>query len=766
MKNQPAPSQLNSAVPALLVALFLPSFPPSTVGAQSTGSIAGIVVFAGGGPAADAEVRIPSLGRRTAVDSAGAFFFASVPAGSHILEATSPRWGRGITRVEVVAGGIVTITIELDPLFRLDELVVSASPLSSRRSDLYQPASALAGLALGKAARSSLGETLAGEPGVSSTYFGPGSSRPLIRGLGGDRVRILDNGVGSGDVSNLGPDHAVALEPVSAERIEILRGPATLLYGGSAVGGVVNVFDERIPQTLPQGPLSGSFTGVGGSAARERTGALSLTGALGGRWGWSLRGLRRATEDVRIPGNAAHEHENGEGGHEAEGVLPNSAVETGRASFGLSWFGQDRFLGVSLDGLQTVYGIPSHGHGDTHRSLAADGEESGVTIRLNQRRADLEGAWRFMEGRVHSLDLRLGAADYDHKEMEGGEVGTHFSNRSLEGRLEVTHRLLPSVAGAMGVQALARDFSARGEEVFVPPARVSSLAAFLYQEFEAGPLRLQAGARLDGQKAKQETGDIDRDHGGFSLSGGATWRLPRGGVSVAVSLGRSVKLPAAEELFSQGPHAATFAYEVGDPFLREEVAYTLDATLRRTEGRFRGELTLFRSFFDGFIYQAPTGDSKEGFPVLRYAQSDALFGGFEGAVELSLIHQGRHHLLWEWQGDYVRGRLSDLGEDLPRIPPLRIGTRLRYDGGTLRGDFGAVWVARQERVAPFEEPTEGYTLLEASLGYRFFRGRLVHDLILQGTNLTNREARLHTSFLKELAPLPGRDLRILYRLYF
>ncbi len=751
---------------ALAAALLLPLPGLSTVLAQTTGSIAGAVVFAGGGAASDAEVWIPSLGRRTAVDSAGTFLFSDVPAGPHVLEATSPRWGRGVARVQVEAGVTVNVTIELDPLFRLDELVVSAGPLSARRSDLYQPASALSGLALGRAARSSLGETLAGEPGVSSTYYGPGSSRPLIRGLGGDRVRILDNGLGSGDVSNQGPDHAVALEPVAAQRIEIVRGPATLLYGGSAVGGVVNVFDERIPRTLPNGPLSGSLTGVAGSAAWEKTGALTLEGALGTRWGWHLNGLRRATDDVRIPAKAAHEHRNGEEEHEKEGVLPNSAVETSRGSLGFSWLGRDRFLGVSLSGLETTYGIPFHGHSHAHTAHGPDHEEDeDVTIRLLQRRADLEGAWRFVEGTVQSVELRLGAADYSHKELEGDELGTRFSNRFWEGRLEVTHKLVPSMTGAIGVQALARDFSARGEEVFVPPVQVGSLAAFLYQEMEAGPVRLQAGARLEGQKAKQDKGGMDREHGGLSLSGGATWALSRG-VSLAASLGRSVKLPAVEELFSRGPHAATFAYEVGDPFLREEVAYTLDATLRLTEGRFRGELTLFRSFFDGFIYQAPTGEEEEGLPVYRYAQSDALFGGFEAALELSLIHQGRHHLLWEGWGDYVRGKLSDLGQDLPRMPPLRTGTRLRYDGGTFRADLGVVRVAKQDRVAPFEEPTAGYTLVEGSLGYRLFRGRVVHDLIVQGTNLTNQEARLHTSFLKEVAPLPGRDLRILYKVYF
>ncbi len=745
---------------------------PGGVLAQAAGNLTGRVLYAGGEAASDAEVRIQDLSLRTAVDEAGAFTFPSLPAGSYLVEATSPRFGRGVERVEIRPGATTTITMELDPLFRLDELVVSAGPLSARRSETYQPSSALTGLDLARAVKSSLGETLAGEPGVSSTYNGPGASRPLIRGLGGDRVRILEGGIGTGDVSNQGPDHAVGLEPLAADRIEIVRGPATLLYGGSAVGGVVNVFDDRIPREAPSAPLSGSLTALGGTVADERTGALSLKGALGGDWAWHLSGLRRSTGNFAIPGFAEQalvgEEPEGEEG-EVRGTLENSAVETTRGVLGLSWIGGSGFLGFSVSGLDTDYGVPGHGHAHEHEGEEpgeeAGHEEGGVVIGLEQRRLDLEGVWRMGEGKIQGVKARLGYADYQHTEFEGREIGTRFNNEQWEGRVELQHSLREAMIGTAGIQVMGREFAASGEEAFVPPASNLSLAGFLYEEMGTGPFRFQVGARVEGQRAEQAAGGIDREHVGLSVSGGVNWTLSDR-LGLALSAGRAVKLPSVEELFSDGPHAATFAYETGDPYLEEETAYTADATLRFDAGRLRGEVTGFRSFFDGFIYQTFTGEEKEELPVLRFGQSDAVFLGMEAAVELSLVHQGRHHLLWEGWGDHVRAELTDMDQDLPRIPPLRVGTRLRYDGGTLRGDVGITRVADQNRVAPLEEETAGYTMVNASLGYRLFIGGLVHDFILQGTNLTNQEARPHTSFIKELAPLPGRDVQFMYRVYF
>jgi iron complex outermembrane recepter protein len=526
------------------------------------------------------------------VDEDGAFTFLALPPGSYLVEATSPRFGRAVRRLEVRGGETSTITLELDPLFRLDELVVSAGPLSARRSETYQPSSALSGLDLARAVQSSLGETLAGEPGVTSTYNGPGSSRPIIRGLGGDRVRIMEGGVASGDVSNQGPDHAVAVEPLAAERIEIVRGPATLLYGSAAVGGVVNVIDNRIPRELPGAAVTGNFTGLGGTVADERTGAFELGGALGGNWAWHLSGLRRSTGDYRIPGFAEREDDHEEHGHEedeVEGILENSALETTRGALGLSWVGRSGYLGLSVSGLDTDYGVPGHGHHDEGEEHGEEEhhDEEDVVIGLEQRRLDLEGSWRFGRPVLKGVKGRFGFADYEHTEFEGDEIGTRFTNRQWEGRLEVQHSFRESLMGASGVQIMGREFAAAGEEAFVPPSDHFGVAGFVFQELDLGHVRLQGGARVEGQRVEEKVGNLSRSNFGLSVSGGVNWMLSEG-TSLALSASRAVKLPSLEELFADGPHAATFAYEIGDPDLDNETAYTLDATLRFTEGRFGG----------------------------------------------------------------------------------------------------------------------------------------------------------------------------------
>ena len=264
---------------------------------------------------------------------------------------------------------------------------------------------------------------------------------------------------------------------------------------------------------------------------------------------------------------------------------------------------------------------------------------------------------------------------------------------------------------------------------------------------------------------EQTAEGFDKNDLGLSVSGGVNW-TPSEGAGLSLTIARSVKLPGLEELFSDGPHAATFSYEIGDPELDPETAYSFDTTLRLTEGTFRGEFTGFLNIFNDFIFQDFTGEEVDGLPVQVFSQSDATFWGAEAAVEFDLIHRGDHHLLVEGWGDMVRAELTKLDQYLPRSPPFRIGGGLRYDGGVLRGDFGITQVADQNRISPFEEKTAGYTMLNASFGYRLFTGEIVHDLVLQAKNLGDTEARVHTSYIKELAPLPGREVKLIYRVYF
>ncbi|MDT8341429.1 MAG: TonB-dependent receptor [Longimicrobiales bacterium] len=729
------------------------------VHAQGTGSIRGTVTTMTTGEAGGVLVRLVGQDRSATSDAQGRFLIDGVPAGTHLLEVHDERRGQGSARVVVTAGGTAEVEIVLSPLFRMDALVVTAGPLASRQDELFQAARVVGGRELRNRIQPSLGETLANEPGLSSTYFGPGSSRPLIRGLGGDRVRVLENGVGTGDAANTSPDHAVTVDPSTAERIEVVRGPATLLYGSSAIGGVVNVVDGRVPTERPTAPVSGEVLAMGGTAAEERAtsghllvnaGPLVLRGA--GSW--------RDTEDYDIPGFAELAHEGEPPPPEEErGTLANSFTENRTFSFGASWLGERGYLGAAVTGYDQDYGVPGH------EEEGGAGEEEIVTVDLRQRRFDLAGELRMASGPFEALRLRFGANDYRHFELEGPEIGTIFENDQWEGRIEGRHRPLGGIHGAVGVQVSARDFSTFGEEAFTPPNETDLFAAFLYEEADLGATRVQFGARYEYQESSESIDGFSESFDGVSLSAGVRWDASDA-ASLSLSAGRSVKLPTAEELFSNGPHLATRSFELGSRDLKKETAYSLDGTVHFHLERFRGEITGFLNEFSDFIFPAFTGNVTDGLQEVRFTQADARFSGLEARTEVELFHEGEQHLGLELGADYVRGTLKDDDAPIPRIPPFRLSAGVRYEGVPWQASFTLRQVSEQDRVADFEEATPGHTMLDASLGYRLFAGRTVHEIVLQGRNLTDEDARVHASLLKEVAPLPGRDLRLMYRVAF
>ncbi len=660
-----------------------------------------------------------------------------------------------------------------------DEIVVTASPEPRSRFELAQPTSVMDSDELVLRLQPTLGETLSREPGVTSTFFGAGASRPVIRGLGGDRIRILEGGIGTGDASTASPDHAVSIDPIVAERIEVLRGPATLLYGSSAVGGVVNVIDNRIPESVPDQKISGTVEARGGSVSDERSAAASFDGG-GGKLAWHLDVLKRKTDDYKIPGFAessalraseAQEGEGYEGEEEIRGLLPNSATESEGGALGLSYVGEKAFFGLSVSGLDSLYGIPGgHEHEEHEEGAEAgeaeEGEEAGVRIDLRQRRWDLRGGTTQPFGIFRGANVRFGASDYEHRELEGEEIGTIFTNESREGRLELLQRRIGPLSGSVGVQVQSRDFVALGDEAFVPPTETRSWAGFVFQELVQGDWRFQAGGRFESQDVTAEA-DESRVRSFQSVSGslGAVWQ-PVEGWSTGLSLSRSTKLPNAEELFSNGPHLATNAFEIGDPNLGEERSLSLDLTVRRTAGRVSGEVTVFANRFDGFIFEQATAEEQDGLQVFRFTQRDAELRGAELDGIVQLFHGDPHHLDLEVGADFVRAELRDTGDPLPRIPAERYRLGLHYRNERLTARIDGQRVGRQDRVSALETPTEGYTTLDASLGYRFFAPRAVFDVILKGTNLTDEEARNHVSFLKDLVPMPGRDVSLAVRTTF
>jgi iron complex outermembrane receptor protein len=751
---------------------------PQSLSAQGPGVVAGRVLAASGDAAADAQVTLIELRRRTVADPEGRFRLENVPPGQYLLEVLSERFGNAVRSVTVQPGESVEVEVTLDRAVHFEEVVVTVGPEGRGLGETYEPVATLSGSDLATRRQPTLGETLAAEPGVSATSFGAGASRPIIRGLGGDRIRVLESGIGTGDASSTSPDHAVSTDPLSAESIEIVRGPATLLYGGSAVGGVVNVLDRRIPAYVPDAAVTGSLDLRGGTVADERTGGLSLDGGLGSRVAWHGEYVRRNTHDYEIPGFAEserlREQEEEEGGEhedeeheEAFGVLPNSALESEAGAVGLSYVGDGGFVGASYSGFDTFYGIPG-GHHHEEEPAGAEGEgeeeeEAPVRIDLQQRRVDVRGEVNRAFGVLRGLRARLGVTDYEHVELEGTEVGTRFTNDYWEGRIDAPHGAVGPLSGSVGLQVSSRDFAAVGEEAFLPPSETDAWALFAFEELTAEPWSIRAGARFESQSVA--TDELERSPEGLSVSLGTVWWV-HPAWAVSLSLTRAVKLPNAEELFSNGPHIATNAFEIGDPDLGSETSTGADLSLRRIEGPLAGELTLFATRFDDYIFESQTGEEEDGLRVLRYVQRNASFVGGELHADVELVHAEPHHLVLELVADAVRAELVDEDEPLPRIPPVRFGGGLRYQGDRWRASTEVRRTTEQDRVAPFEEPTEGYTMWNAAVAWRVFAGATVHELELRGTNLADEEARNHTSFLKDVVPLPGRDISLSYRVTF
>lgn len=644
---------------------------------------------------------------------------------------------------------------EPDGKLHLDNVVVTASPLARAQDEIASPTSVLADAALNRRLQGTLGETLTGQPGVDSTYFGPGASRPVIRGLGGDRIRVLTGGVGTIDASVASPDHAVSLDPLLIERVEVVRGPASLLYGGGAIGGVVNVIDGRIPETLPDGPATGRFEVRGNSVADERAAAGVIAGAAG-KVAWRLDGFKRETDDVKIPGlgpTAAVAQEmiaNGE--TPSDGTLINSATETTGAAAGLSYIGQHGHIGAAYSGFDSFYGTVA---------------EPDVRIDLRQRRFDTHGEWLRPVGLLRAAKFNLGIADYQHDELEGAELGTRFKNKGYEGRFEFLHEKIGPLEGALGFQATRSDFEAIGEEAFLPPTITEGRAVFLYEEIEHNAVTWQFGARTERQKITPEAGSglSGRTHSLATFTGGAVWKVTENW-SLAASLSANERAPNAQELFADGPHVGTGTFEVGDPELGTEKSTGFDLSLRRRKGLVTGEVSLFLNKFDGYIFEEATGDEEDGLPVFAFVQRDAKFYGGEVEVIFHLHETKESGADFRVFADTVRATNTTDSTPLPRTTPVRFGAAFDWRSGSWSFNAELRNVESQRRIAPIETATDGYQMLNLSGAWQFDLGRTKGELFARATNLLDETARVHASFLKDIAPLPGRDVTVGVRLSF
>jgi iron complex outermembrane receptor protein len=719
--------------------VVLLSSAPAFAQTAAAGTLTGKVTTAAGAAVAGAEVQIVDLHRTTTSNASGEYRFEGVRAGRHLVQVTSSRAGTSVRQVDV--SGPTTLDVEIDLAVHSEEIVVSASVDPRAASEVAQPVDVVAGSELQMREQATLGETLAQQPGVTSTGFAPGASRPVIRGFGGDRIRVLEDGVGTGDASNVSQDHNVSIDPADAESIEIVRGPATLLYGSNAVGGVVNVIDNRIPMSQPGQAISGTVDLRGSSIARERNAAVSLEGGKDA-FAWHGSFNTRQTDDFDTP----------------IGKLFNSDIDSKSGSVGGSLIGGRGFIGLSYNGYDTNYGISEAGPG------VAPGEV--VRIDMRQRRWDLKSEVSFEEGPFSRLRLRAGRSDYQHSEVLDGDPQVTFLNDANEARLEASHRDLGPFHGAIGAQYSSRDFRTEGDEFLLPPTVTKNTALFAFEEAGRGPWRLQLGGRYESQDIAVDSDEApDRSFDGFSGSAAAVW-IPNGNYTASLALSHSSRLPVAEELYFNGAHEATFQFQVGDPNLRTERGNGLDLSLRKRTGRVTGELSLFAQRFDGYIFQNPTGEVEDDLPVFLFAQSDANFRGAEAHADIALFHSDPNHLALELSGDYVRADLGHGGGPVPFIPPFRYGVGLRFQGQSLMLLAEVRHAGDQGHIATFETPTAGYTLVNAAIGYRFFFGDTVHDVMLRGNNLTDELAYNHLNPLKDVVPLPGRDISLSYRLAF
>ncbi|MEJ2603035.1 MAG: TonB-dependent receptor [Gammaproteobacteria bacterium] len=645
----------------------------------------------------------------------------------------------------------------------IEEIVVTAAPLG----DVLQPTGVFEGDRLLTDRAPTLGETLAAQPGVSSSYFGPASSRPIIRGLGGSQVIMLSDGISSLDAADVSADHAVTVEPLLAERIEIIRGPTTLLYGNSAAGGVVNVVDNRVPRQPAEQAIGGGIEVRADTASEERAAVARLDGG-GGSFAWHLDAYTRDTEDVEINGFATADPDDREPDEEP-GKLENSFSESDGYALGASWVGDRGYLGVAFSGYDTTYGIPGHSHEhgeEEHGDEEHAEEEGGPFIDMDQQRVDVRGEYAFNGEFLEAVKFSLGSNDYEHAEIEpSGEIGTLFENDAWQARVEAIHARFAGWRGALGLQVDDRDFFAEGEEAFLTPTETESLGLFAVEERDFDWGHAHVGGRVEFLEHDNQAFDT-YDETSVSLAAGVDFELARG-YTLRANLSRTERHPSAEELYASGPHLATGQFELGlaalglDP--EKEVSLNFDVRLSGGAERLRWDVSVFYNRVGDYIFQNLTGQVEDALPVAEYAQSDADFYGIEGEVSLLLGRIGGFQAELGFLGDFVYAELDD-GRYLPRMPPLRLGAELMFSNDTLTTSLDVMWHSEQDNISSFR--TDSYTMIDVSAVYHLPLAGPMLDLFLRGSNLADEPARRSTSFLAAYAPLPGRSLHAGARLRF
>ena len=756
--------------------------------ASLASELAGVVRDSKGQPVARAKIDVVGSNIQVQANERGEFVLDNLPNASIELHVKAP--GFNHSNVEVYPGEEPLLQLQLTRS-SMEVIDVVSLPWHASVLESALPVNVLTSDALRNKQGSTLGETLHNEVGIHTNYYGPVSSSPIIRGLDGPRVLVMQNNLDSGDASRVGPDHAVATEASTAEQIEVLRGPATLFYGSGAIGGVVNIIDDRVPQSnLTQGEWLIQHNDV----ADENLISSSLTTGAD-QFAVHVDGFWRQSNNYRIPVPA---EANGHG----ERRLLDSAQKSHGYNIGGSYLLSQGFAGISYGRLNRTYGIPGHSHEHEHEHEHEHPDDEHVYADLRQDRLQFQSELTLNHVLFSSANTRLGYTDYTHHEIEHGEILTTFDSKTYEGRFELFHHPIAKWRGALSLHYKYQDTAAEGVEAFTPPSTTETMAVALIEERHFGDIQVQLGMRVERLEISADhVATQQHNHGNdhsaltstpsvthvihpISLSAGGVWDFTPG-YNMGLSLSHAQRGPSAAELFSFGAHIGTGSFEVGHSFeLHDEGngdyhfelnistpalerSNNIDISLRKLDGPVGFTLNAFYNRIDNFYYLQETGliadqdndhghsHDGDGFPLRVFAARDANLYGFEG----ELTWQINTPLKATVFSDYTRAQLRN-DDDLPRIPPLRLGGQIHHDWGGYSAELQATHYFEQTKIGALESATPGYTLVDARLGYH--RSVAGQDLTfyLQGSNLTNEEARPHTSFLKEIAPLPARAITV------
>ena len=793
---------LSLSAPALLLAS------PSAL-AQT---LSGTVTNAAGKPLANATVEIEALKRVTSTNELGEFTFSNVKEGDYTLHIFASGFAHLHEHAQVQSDNAEGANFVL-ARSAIEVIDVHATPMHLSVMESATPVSVLSGETLRRQQAATLGDTLEKLPGVQSNFHGNVASTPIIRGLSGPRVLITQNGLDVSDVSRVGPDHAVASEASTAKQIEVLRGPATLFFGSGAIGGVVNVVDQRVPTSTE---TRGEFVLETQTVNDQKLGTFNVTTGVD-NIAFYADGFYRDSNDYETP--VAPDIDDPDGAH----VVENSNEESNGFTLGTSYLFDQGYVGVAVERFEREYGVPGHSHGG----------DTSVFADLEQTKYQLLGEYNFTNDFLQSVHFRAGYTDYEHAEVEGGLVGTTFSNETEELRVELLHKPMAGWRGGISLHYKGSDVFAQGEEAFTPPSEMEMFAVALMEERHFGDFLVQLGARAesvtldassvllpeldahehDDEHDHDEHAHDEHEHEGsefvrqfavdqeitpISLSAGVVYTINES-YNVGVSLSRSERAPSASELLSFGPHIGTRTYEIGALFdLSEEgefvlsqtaidleTANNIDLTFRKTQGDVGFVFNAFYNQVDNYYFQEETGlfaesghghdhgeeghgeeehsedEHSDELPVYLFGSADAILHGFE----LQVAWQTTDNLKLDFFADYVKARLKD-GGALPRTSPMRVGSHVAYTLDNIRADLDITYFAKQDDISTFETETDGYTLVDASITYDIPLGDIDLSVYLSGENLTDEEARVHTSFLKDIAPRPGRNFAFGVRGYF